>query len=116
MKRILSLFVLNLFFISSLWAQQTSVNGTVTDESGQRQPGATIIVENSNRGVTTDFDGNFTINAQAGEVLIVSYVGYQDNRVTVGNETSYIISLQTDQFKYRAKSRLLSSFSTIRFG
>jgi len=96
MKRILSLFVLNLFFVSGLWAQQTSVNGTVTDESGLPLPGATIIVENSNRGVTTDFDGNFTINTQAGEVLIVSYVGYQDNRVTVGNETSYTISLQTD--------------------
>ena len=96
MKRILSLFVLNLFFISGLWAQQTSVNGTVTDESGLPLPGATIIVENSNRGVTTDFDGNFTINAQAGEVLIVSYVGYQDNRVTVGKETSYTISIQID--------------------
>ncbi len=96
MKRILSLFVLNLFFISGLWEQQTSVNGTVTDESGLPLPGATIIVENSNRTVTIDFDGNFTINAQAGEVLIVSYVGYQDNRVTVGNETSYTISLQTD--------------------
>ena len=53
MKRILSLFVLNLFFVSGLWAQQTSVNGTVTDESGLPLPGATIIVENSNRGVTT---------------------------------------------------------------
>ncbi|MGC6401854.1 MAG: SusC/RagA family TonB-linked outer membrane protein [Flavobacteriaceae bacterium] len=96
MKRILSLFVLNLFFVSGLWAQQTSVNGTVTDESGLPLPGATIIVENSNRGVTTDFDGNFTINAQAGEVLVISYVGYQDSRITVGNETSYTISLQTD--------------------
>ena len=47
MKRILSLFVLNLFFISGLWAQQTSVTVPFTDESGLPLPGATIIVENS---------------------------------------------------------------------
>lgn len=86
--------MLCVFLISGgLWAQQTSVAGTVTDESGLPLPGATIIVENTNRGVTTDFDGNYSIEAQAGEVLLVSYVGYTTQRITVGPTATYDISL-----------------------
>ena len=87
--------MLCVFLISGgLWAQQTSVAGTVTDESGLPLPGATIIVENTNRGVTTDFDGNYSIEAQAGEVLLVSYVGYTTQRITVGPTATYDISLE----------------------
>ena len=67
--------------------------GTVTDESGLPLPGATILVENTNRGVTSDFDGNFSISASNGEVLIVSYVGYQSSQITVGPNANYSISL-----------------------
>ncbi len=82
--------MLCVFLISGgLWAQQTSVAGTVTDESGLPLPGATIIVENTNRGVTTDFDGNYSIEAQAGEVLLVSYVGYTTQRITSGSTMSF---------------------------
>ena len=83
------------FFWGGLIAQQSSVTVPVTDDSGLPLPGATVVVENTNRGVTTDFDGNFSINAQNGEVLIVSYVGYQNSRITVGNQSNYNISLQT---------------------
>ena len=65
------------FFWGGLMAQQSSVAVPATDDSGLPLPGATVVVENTNRGVTTDFDGNFSINAQNGEVLIVSYVGYK---------------------------------------
>ena len=84
------------FFWGGLMAQQSSVAVPATDDSGLPLPGATVVVENTNRGVTTDFDGNFSINAQNGEVLIVSYVGYQNSRITVGNQSNYNISLQTD--------------------
>ena len=46
------------FFWGGLMAQQSSVAVPATDDSGQRQPGATVVVENTNRGVTTDFDGS----------------------------------------------------------
>ena len=84
------------FFWGGLMAQQSSVAVPATDDSGLPLPGATVVVENTNRGVTTDFDGNFSINAQNGEVLIISYVGYQNSRITVGNQSNYNISLQTD--------------------
>ena len=77
-------------------AQQKSVSGTVLNETVGPLPGAKVIVEGSNRGVTSDFDGNFSIQASEGEVLVVSYVGYADEQVAVGNQDSYSISLTAD--------------------
>ena len=45
----------------TLLAQERTVTGTVLDETNQPLPGASILVENTSRGVSTDFDGNFEI-------------------------------------------------------
>ena len=78
-----------------IFAQQKTVTGNVTDESGLPLPGATVVVEGTSRGVATDFDGNFSVEASQGEVLVVTYVGYADQRVTVGSQDSYTINLFT---------------------
>ena len=70
------------------WAQQKTISGTVNDETGLPLPGATVVVEGTNRGSTTDFDGNFSINASEGDILVISYVGYSDYQLTVGNQDS----------------------------
>ena len=75
------------------FAQQRAISGSVQDDAGIPLPGATVIVQDTNRGVTTDFDGNFSIEASTGEVLVVSFVGYEDTNVTVGDADSYSISL-----------------------
>jgi outer membrane receptor protein involved in Fe transport len=67
----------------------------VTDETGLPITGATIVVENTNRGVSTDFDGNFTIEASADEVLIFSYVGYTYQKVTIGAADNFAVILST---------------------
>ena len=72
------------------------MTGTVNDETGAPLPGATVIVEGTSRGVATDFDGNFSINAEEGEVLVVTYVGYSDYRLTVDSQDNYNISLSAD--------------------
>ena len=59
-------------------------------------PGATVIVEGTTRGVATDFDGNFSIQASQGEVLVITYVGYAEQRITVGSEDSYTINLASN--------------------
>ena len=51
------------------------VSGTVTDETGPL-PGVSVIVKGTTTGTTTDFDGNYQINANTGDVLVFSYVGY----------------------------------------
>ena len=75
------------------FAQQRSISGTVSDDAGIPLPGATVIVQDTNRGVTTDFDGNFSIEASTGEVLVVSFVGYNDTNITVGEADNYSVSL-----------------------
>ena len=57
------------------FAQQRAISGSVQDDAGIPLPGATVLVQDTNRGVTTDFDGNFSIEASTGEVLVVSFVG-----------------------------------------
>ena len=73
MKRILSTVFL-LFVLLSYG--QSPINGVVSDENGVPLPGANVIIENTNTGVSTDFDGNFEITASQGQVLAISYIGY----------------------------------------
>ena len=85
-----------MFTLSVGLAQQKSISGTILDETGGPLPGATVLVEGTNRGVTTDFDGNFSIQASEGETLIVSYVGYADQSIPVGSQDSYSATLVSD--------------------
>ncbi len=90
-KTFLCLFLLGISFVFS---QQKNVSGTVTDDQGVPLPGATVIVQETNSGTTTDFDGNYTISAEDGQTLIISYVGYTSQQITVSNSSSYDVALQ----------------------
>ena len=79
--------------LSLLFAQQ-NITGSVSDGESPL-PGATIIVDGTNNGTTTDFDGVFTISAQDGDVLIISYVGFADQRLIVGQVDSYDVILES---------------------
>jgi hypothetical protein len=85
-----------MFTLSVGLAQQKSVLGTILDETGGPLPGATVLVDGTNRGVPTDFDGNFSIQVWEGETLIVSYVGYADQSIPVGSQDSYSATLSPD--------------------
>ena len=92
------LFYLTLVFLFSsavIFAQKT-VTGTVNDNNGVPLPGATVIVENTTQGVSTDFDGNFEISVSEGAVLIVSYVGFKNARVQIGAQNNYVVTLELD--------------------
>ena len=86
--------LLGILIVQLSFAQEKTITGIVTDESGLPLPGATIVVENTTRGVSTDFDGNYAIDAAENEVLIISYVGYTDQKITVGVADNYDVSLQ----------------------
>ncbi|PWH84622.1 TonB-dependent receptor [Algibacter marinivivus] len=72
-----------------------TVNGTVTAD-GQPLPGATVLIKGTTTGTSTDFDGNFTINAEALSTLVISYVGYSTKEVLVGNQTQINVTLEQD--------------------
>ena len=78
---------------TALWGQ--TISGTVTDENNQPLPGATVVVQGTNRGTSTDFDGKYQINASQGETLVFSYVGYATQSIAVSGATQNV-SLQPD--------------------
>lgn len=88
--------LLGLFCLHLGWAQQKTITGAVNDDDGFPLPGATVVVEGTNRGVATDFDGNFSIETQKGETLLITYIGYSDYQLLVGSQDSYTISLSPD--------------------
>ena len=76
------------------YAQQT-VTGTVKDATGEPMIGVTVLL-NGQAAAVTDIDGNFSIKAEPKDVVKVSYIGYTDQEITVGNKTSLDIVLQED--------------------
>ncbi len=91
--KISKMLLTGLMILSSAWlfGQSKTVTGTVTsEESGETLPGATVVIEGTTSGVVTDISGNFSIEAQVGQVLVVSFIGMQDGRVTVGAANNYI--------------------------
>ncbi|GAB3967064.1 TonB-dependent receptor [Spirosoma terrae] len=73
------------------------VQGTVTDEKGETLPGVSIIVKGTQRGATTDAEGNYKLDVpNATSVLIFSYVGYLSQEVSVGNLTTVNVTLKAD--------------------
>ena len=92
--RFLSSFLLVFAFGFSMQAQ--SISGTVSDENGVPLPGATVLVEGTSNGVSTDFDGNYSINASSGDTLVFSFVGYTTQSVVVGSSSTIDVSLQPD--------------------
>jgi TonB-linked SusC/RagA family outer membrane protein len=94
----ISIFKLTFFFlvpISFLMAQQ-SRTGTVTSNEGPL-PGATIVVMGTSNGTTSDFDGNFSIDADQGDVLQISYVGFATQEVSVTDSADFSIMMEANQ-------------------
>ena len=79
------------------YAQSFSVSGTIIDENKMPLLGVNVIVKNESRGTTTDFDGNYTVqNISSGDVLQFSYLGFQTQEITVNDQQTINVTLQTD--------------------
>ena len=87
-KGILTLFLALVVQVS--FAQEKTISGTVSDKSGVL-PGVSIVIEGSNRGVETNFDGKYSIEANSGDVFVFRYLGYETAKITVA--TSNIINI-----------------------
>lgn len=74
------------------------ITGVVTDgRDGLPIPGVTVLVKGTTRGVATDLDGKFSLNAEPGEVLIFSFIGYKSSEVLISqNRTTYNVVLNED--------------------
>ncbi|MBG7631343.1 MAG: SusC/RagA family TonB-linked outer membrane protein, partial [Bacteroidetes bacterium] len=92
-----ALLVMVFFLCSSIGLAQISVTGKVTDaNTGEPLPGANIIIKGSSKGAQTDFDGNFSIESQKGDILAISYLGYLSQEIEIGDVTNLQIKLVGD--------------------
>ncbi|MFL2623501.1 MAG: SusC/RagA family TonB-linked outer membrane protein [Flavobacteriaceae bacterium] len=78
------------------FAQNKNVSGTVSDDSGLPLAGATVIIDGTSTGVTTDFDGKFKIQASSEDTLLISYVGFTTQSIIVGDSSSFQIQMVAD--------------------
>ncbi|MBD0294413.1 MAG: carboxypeptidase-like regulatory domain-containing protein, partial [Flavisolibacter sp.] len=86
--------LLVLFFSNTTFAQQTQVQGRVTDSKGQPLPGVSVVVKGTSAGTATDNSGNFTITVpNQNASLIISSIGYPTQEVPVGNRTNIPVQL-----------------------
>ncbi|MEH6682303.1 MAG: TonB-dependent receptor [Sediminicola sp.] len=77
--------------------QQTTVTGIITDEQGEPLPGASIVLKGTSNGVSSDFDGNYSIGAALPDaVLVFSYLGYKVQEIPVAGKATINVQLQPD--------------------
>lgn len=77
---------------SSVWAQKT-VTGKVTDDAGVPVPGASVLIKGTSKGTATDFDGNYTIQANDGDSLEFSSVGFSTETKKVAGGVNHWLSM-----------------------
>ncbi|THD69917.1 SusC/RagA family TonB-linked outer membrane protein [Robertkochia marina] len=75
------------------FAQTKTITGTVTDQDALPLPGASVLVKGTSNGTQTDFDGNYSIQASEGQVLVFSYVGQETQEITVGASSTINVQL-----------------------
>jgi len=96
LTKFLKVQLLVVFMISPGVFAQQMVSGSITDEEGNPLPGATVIIQGTNNGVTTDFDGNYSISVERGQTIEASFIGYQATTAIVGNQNQINLMLIAD--------------------
>ena len=92
--KFLSMVLFMVMLAGMAFAQQKTISGKITDESGAPVPGATVIVKGTTTGVVSDFDGNFTIGVPAtAKALVISFVGMKAQEIVIGNQTKFSVKL-----------------------
>ena len=92
------ILILMLMSLGSIVAQNSyTLSGTITAKSDNMPiPSANIIIEGTNTGVASDFDGNYQIQVKQGDVLVFSYIGFVTQKVTIDSQTVVNIVLEED--------------------
>ncbi|MBU2996901.1 SusC/RagA family TonB-linked outer membrane protein [Cellulophaga baltica] len=95
--RIKYLLFLKIFLLSLIvHGQEKTVSGVVSDQNGLPLPGSSILIKGSSVGTQTDFDGNYTISAPQGAILVFSYIGQKTVEKTVGTSNKIDVTLLED--------------------
>ena len=94
MRKILSLLAVLVLYTVLAFGQTRAVTGQVRDDKGTPIPFSSVSVKGTTRGTTTDANGNFRIEVQQGEVLVISAVGSKQQEISVGTGSTYTVALE----------------------
>ena len=94
--KVLLMFIVGLFLSVNTFAQQIVVKGIVKDTTGEPIIGANVIVKGTTNGTITDFDGNFLLNANKGDIIIISFIGYRSQEAQAAASMNIIVTDDTE--------------------
>ncbi|MFV0470944.1 MAG: SusC/RagA family TonB-linked outer membrane protein [Paludibacteraceae bacterium] len=94
--RTVTVVVLMFVFGLNASAQKMSISGVVKDDTGEPIIGASVVEKGTTNGLTTNFNGEFTLSVSSNATLLISYIGYKTAEVSVGGQRNIIITLQED--------------------
>jgi TonB-dependent starch-binding outer membrane protein SusC len=94
--RFFGVTVLLLFVSVASHAQQQQVTGTIKDATGIPMPGVNVLIKGTTTGTSTDNNGKFVIEAAPESVLVISFIGYSTQEITVGNQTNLDLTIEED--------------------
>ena len=92
----LLLVIVGMFFSLQVLAQSLVVKGSVVDKNGEAIIGANILVKGTTNGSITDFDGNFTLDANKGDILVVSFIGYKNQELPATANMKVVLHEDTE--------------------
>ena len=108
MFKVLLTLVVGLFLSVGAFAQQIAVKGIVKDTTGEPVIGANVLVKGTTNGTITDFDGNFQLMANQGDIIVISFIGYTAQELPATSELMNVV-LKDD-------SEMLSEVVVIGYG
>ncbi|WP_245812627.1 SusC/RagA family TonB-linked outer membrane protein [Belliella buryatensis] len=95
-RKLFLVAILSIFMVATVLAQGSVVRGTVTDESGEPIPGASVLVKGTSIGVAADINGKYSIEVPSNATLIFSFIGMVSREVQIGNQSVIDITLKED--------------------
>ena len=96
-KLFILFLVIQFITLQQTFSQEGVISGKVMDESGMPVLGVTVLIEGTKTGTQTDFDGNYSIKASIGKVLIFSYLGMKSEKKLIQNSSLINVTMQEDE-------------------
>lgn len=96
MFKILLTLIVGCFLSIDAFAQQITVKGLVKDTAGEPIIGANVVIKGTTNGTITDFDGNFQLNANKGDIIVISFIGYQPQEAQAASSMNIILKDDTE--------------------
>lgn len=96
MFKVLLMFIVGILLSANAFAQQMVVKGVVKDTTGEPVIGANVVVKGTTIGTITDFDGNFQLNANKGDIITISFIGYQSQEAQAAASMNIILKDDTE--------------------